>query len=113
MHPIKYHFATRLNSFRAGPGRPDALVVQIELGASLAALAAGQAEKAGIPMVLNASPAPGEWSALPEALRRATDVLIVNLYEAGRLAGSRSAGGYGCGGLPFPAPTGGCGQVSG
>ena len=39
-------------------------------------------------VVLNASPAPDGWAAIPEGLRRATTVLVINRVEAGRLTGA-------------------------
>ena len=37
--------------------------------------------------MLNASPAPEEWDTLPETLRAATRILVVNAVEAARLTG--------------------------
>jgi ribokinase len=65
----------------------DALVVQLEISPEISACAADIAGAAGRCVILNASPAPASWSALPEQLRRATSHLIVNRVEAGRLLG--------------------------
>lgn len=65
----------------------DALIVQLEIPAEVSAHAAAIAAAAGRMVVLNASPAPGEWTALPESLRQAATVLAVNRVEAGRLIG--------------------------
>lgn len=72
----------------------DALLLQLEIDPAISAHAAAIASAAGRMVVLNASPAPDGWGALPEALRRATSVLIVNRVEAARLAGrpDRSGG---------------------
>jgi ribokinase len=67
----------------------DALVLQLELGAEISALAAGLAAKSGARVILNGSPAVCEWSGLPQTLCRATDTLVVNAGEAGRLAGKQ------------------------
>jgi len=65
----------------------DALIIQLEIPVGISALAAGIAIGAGRMVVLNASPAPEGWANIPEALRRATTVLVVNRVEAGRLTG--------------------------
>lgn len=67
----------------------DALLVQLEIDPAISAHAAAIAAGAGKAVVLNASPAPDGWDTLPEALRRATRILVVNAVEAGRLAGNR------------------------
>jgi ribokinase len=66
----------------------DALLLQLEIDPAISAHAAAIASAAGKMVALNASPAPDGWDALPEALRRATTVLVVNAVEAGRLAGN-------------------------
>jgi ribokinase len=63
----------------------DALLLQLELPASLAAHAAERAAAMGKQIILNASPAPADWSAVPANLWRATSVLVVNAVEAGGL----------------------------
>jgi ribokinase len=65
----------------------DALIVQLEIPADISAHAAVIAAGAGRMVVLNASPAPEDWTSLPEGLRQATTVLVVNRVEAGRLTG--------------------------
>jgi len=65
----------------------DALIIQLEIPVGISALAAEIAIGAGRTVVLNASPAPEGWANIPEALRRATTVLVVNRVEAGRLTG--------------------------
>ena len=65
----------------------DALVIQLELDASISGRAAAIAASEGRRVVLNASPAPDRVSDLPRDLWRNTSVLVVNAFEAGRLLG--------------------------
>jgi ribokinase len=65
----------------------DALVAQLEIAPEISAHAAAIANVVGGHVILNASPAPGPWSALPATLRRAASHLVVNRVEAGRLLG--------------------------
>jgi ribokinase len=69
----------------------DALILQLEVPAETSALAAEIAAAARRMVVLNASPAAGGWATIPESLRRAATVLVVNRVEAGRLAGASVA----------------------
>ncbi|MCB1500381.1 MAG: ribokinase [Bauldia sp.] len=80
---------------RAAPaiGAADALILQLEIDPAISAEAAAVAAAAGRLVVLNASPAPEGWDALPEALRRSTGMLVVNRVEAGRLLGGAPAAG--------------------
>jgi len=87
-------FLSRQDVERARPiiELADALVLQLELPVAMSAVAAAIAAAAGKRVILNASPAPDSAEAVPEALRRATSILVVNRAEAGRLL-ARPAGG--------------------
>ena len=65
----------------------DALVVQLELPVAISDRAATMAAAQGTEVIVNASPAPDEWSDIPQTLWQAASVLIVNEVEAGRLLG--------------------------
>lgn len=65
----------------------DALVLQLELPAAISGYAARIARNKGKCVVLNASPAPESFAALPRDLARSISVLVVNGVEAGRLLG--------------------------
>ncbi len=65
----------------------DALILQLELPASISAYAAMIAAKAGKRVILNASPAPARWADVPDALWQATTILVVNAVEAGGILG--------------------------
>ena len=65
----------------------DALFLQLEIDPAISAHAAEIAAAAGKAVVLNASPAPDGWDTLPETLRKATRILVVNAVEAARLSG--------------------------
>ncbi len=69
----------------------DALILQLEIAPEISARAAAIAAKAGRMVVLNASPAPEGWDAIPEPLRAATTMLVVNRVEAGRLTGATAS----------------------
>lgn len=69
----------------------DALVLQLELPVAISAYAAAIASAKGRSVILNASPAPDTVGAVPDALWRATSVLVVNRVEAGRLLGGAVA----------------------
>ncbi len=64
-----------------------ALIVQLEIDPAVSAEAASIAARSGRMVVLNASPAPEGWEAIPPALAGAATVLVVNRVEAGRLLG--------------------------
>lgn len=72
-----------------------ALLLQLETGQAAAVAAARRAAAAGAEVILNASPDPGPWSALPADLRQAVSVLVVNRWEATALLGEAA---------PEPAP---------
>jgi ribokinase len=63
----------------------DALILQLEIAPEISARAAAIAAASGRMVVLNASPAPASWEAIPADLRQAATVLVVNRVEAGRL----------------------------
>lgn len=65
----------------------DALILQLELPAEASAHAAAIAADAGTTVILNASPSPASWAGIPDALWRATSLLVVNRVEAGSLLG--------------------------
>ena len=65
----------------------DALVLQLELPPQISDCAAEIAAGKGRAVILNASPAPAQWSEAPDSLWRATTILVVNRVEAGRLLG--------------------------
>lgn len=84
--------AGRLSDADVEQARPaiasaGALMLQLEIDPAISAAAAAIAASAGSMVVLNASPAPEGWDAIPPALRQATTVLVVNRVEAGRLLG--------------------------
>lgn len=84
--------ASKLSSADIERTRPaieaaDALVLQLELPPVISARAAAIAATAGKTVILNASPAPLSWAVVPDALWRATTVLVVNAVEAGGLLG--------------------------
>ncbi len=84
--------AGRLSASDIDRARPmieaaDALLLQFEIDPAISAHAAAIAAAAGKTVVLNASPAPEGWDALPAALRQATRILVVNSVEAARLSG--------------------------
>jgi ribokinase len=84
--------AARLSAEDIERARPaiaaaDALILQLEIPAEISARAAAIAAGAGRMVMLNASPAPESWTSLPEHLRQAVTVLVVNRVEAGRLIG--------------------------
>ncbi len=64
-----------------------ALLLQLELAVELSTRAARMAHRRARFIVLNASPAPGEFSLLPKDLQASVSVLIVNGVEARRLLG--------------------------
>jgi ribokinase len=63
----------------------DALVLQLELPPSISDQAARIAVAKGRAVVLNASPAPADWSEVPDSLWRAASIMVVNRVEAARL----------------------------
>ena len=65
----------------------DALILQLELPVAIVAYAAERAAVMGKSVILNASPAPPDWTAIPAGLWQATSVLVVNAVEAGGLLG--------------------------
>ncbi|HET7714445.1 MAG TPA: ribokinase [Bauldia sp.] len=65
----------------------DALILQLEIPVKTSAVAAAIASRAGRTVVLNASPAPEGWAAIPEDLRQTVSVVVVNRMEAGRITG--------------------------
>lgn len=77
-----------IEAARAAIEGADALLLQLEIAPEISARAAAIAAKAGRMVVLNASPAPEGWASLPESLRNATSVLVINRVEAGRLIGA-------------------------
>lgn len=79
--------AADIEATRSAIAGADALMLQLEVPATISAQAAAIASAAGKQVIFNASPAPGAWSELPDALRRAITILVVNRVEAGRLLG--------------------------
>jgi ribokinase len=69
----------------------DALILQLEIAPEISAHAVVIAAAAGRRVVLNASPAPEGWEAIPAALREAATMLVVNRVEAGRLGAAGAA----------------------
>lgn len=65
----------------------DALVLQLELPAGISDCAAQIAAAKRRAVILNASPAPADWSEVPASLWAAASILVVNRVEAGRLLG--------------------------
>ena len=64
-----------------------ALLLQCEIPLDVSAHAAQLARSLGVRVLFNASPAPADSAAIPDALWSAVDVLIVNGAEAARLSG--------------------------
>jgi len=85
--------AADIEAARAAIEDADALLLQLEIAPEISALAAAIATKAGRMVVLNASPAPEGWETIPEPLRKAVTMLVVNRVEARRLSGGVDARG--------------------
>ena len=75
---------------RSAPRTP--LLVQLEIDPEVSAAAAAIAATSGTDVVFNASPAPMAWTNIPEPLRHATTMLVVNQKEARRLLDLEEAG---------------------
>src|SRR5215212_5384309 len=67
--------------------RSALLLLQCEIPIYISAHAARLAQSLGCRVIFNASPAPADATAIPEALWSAVDILLVNGTEAERLSG--------------------------
>ncbi len=67
--------------------RSAVLLLQLEIPVRISAHAAQLARSLGLRVIFNASPAPADGAAIPDALWSAVDVLLVNGVEAERLSG--------------------------
>ena len=79
----------------------DALILQLEIAAESRPCRRDRGG-AGRMVVLNASPAPEGWDAIPASLRQAATVLVVNRVEAGRLGADGATMRRGVATLPDP-----------
>jgi ribokinase len=68
------------------------LLIQLEIPVRISAHAAQLARSMGVRVIFNASPAPADSGAIPDALWSAVDVLLVNGIEAERLSGTSVVG---------------------
>jgi ribokinase len=80
---------TDIDAARPAIASSRAVMVQLEIPTAATVYAARVARELGAEVVLNASPAPASATALPDALWRLVDLLVVNGLEASRI-GARS-----------------------